>query len=216
MRNFQACERGRRFRWHDAHELGNDHRHRDRRRRHLRAVARAQSAPARHRLPTSMSAPPQIKELGVGITLLPHAHARIRRARPRGRSSRRRASRIARAASSTASASSSTRSRAASSPGYDYPGSRHPSRPAASDALSTRRASGSAPTAIVTDHDCVGVEQDEDGVDAAHLRETSTGAPSRRARRRVDRLRRHQFGDPQAASTRTSSSPSPASTPGAA
>ena len=52
---------------------------------------------------------------------------------------------------------------------------------------------------VVTDHECTGFEQDENGV-TVHFKESATGRTLRAgARRRRDRLRRHQFGDPQAA-----------------
>ena len=127
---------------------------------------------------------PEMKELGVGITLLPHAmreftalglgdellRAGIENAEscffnrfgqliykePRGKARRLSVSR-----------------------------SRHPSRPAAHDPLSRRAASGSAPDCIVTDRACVGVEQDERGARVL-LQETISGrdAAAGRGRRR--------------------------------
>ena len=48
---------------------------------------------------------PEMKELGVGITLLPHGDARIHRARPAAKNCSQPASRTPKAASSIASAS---------------------------------------------------------------------------------------------------------------
>ena len=55
-----------------------------------------------------------------------------------------------------------------------------------------------ATTGSTTNHHCIGVEQDETGV-SVHFSDGPGGAaPQHRARPRRDRLRRHQFGDPQA------------------
>ncbi len=129
-------------------------------------------APARHRLRRLSSAPRRSRSSASASRCCPHG---MREFAALGLADklRRTASRIAKAASSIASASSSTRSRAANSQAM-------PSRKSACIAdgctrrSSTRRASGSGPTRIVTDHDCIGIEQDESGV-TLHLRETSTG-----------------------------------------
>ena len=70
---------------------------------------------------------------------------------------------------------------------------------------------------VVTNHHCTGVEQDSSGV-SVHFSDGPGGAqPHDRARPRRDRLRRHQFGDPQAVLSLTKASRAiPASTCGAA
>ena len=55
--------------------------------------------------------------------------------------------------------------------------------------------------AVTTNHHCLGVEQDDAGV-TVHFSDGPGGRTQHRARPRRDRLRRHQFGDPQAVLSR--------------
>ena len=120
---------------------------------------------------------PELKELGVGITLLPHATREIDALGLCPRSSRSR-SRMSKAASSIASASSSTRSRAANSPAIPIPSSASIAAGCIWRSIKPRVAA-LGPDRIVTNRHCVAIEQDDSGV-TIRLRETSTGkdAPS--------------------------------------
>ena len=91
---------------------------------------------------------PEMKELGVGITLLAACDARIHRARPAGRTARSRHREQPKAASSTASASSSTASRAARPPATNFRKSASIAAGCKSIALRARAARASAPSAI--------------------------------------------------------------------
>ena len=85
--------------------------------------------------------------------------------------------------------------------GLPVPGSRHPSRQAASRALS-RRARADRATASSTNHLCVGVEQDESGARAAVQGDDSGRALPPVAADDRDRLRRRELGGAQATGRR--------------
>ena len=115
---------------------------------------------------------PEIKPLGVGITLLAACDARIQRARPRRRiaQGRHRESRMLflqpfRAADLQRGSRQICR--------LSLSGSRHPSRPAARHPLRSR-AEAARREAVLTDCECIGVEQDERGA-TVHFKQTSTG-----------------------------------------
>ena len=158
-----------RFRPFFAHEGSH------RRRRHLRAFARAQSQAARHRgLRLRARARDQ------GARRRHHAaaarHARVRRAGPRRRIARRRY-REPRKLFLQSLRPAHLQGAARQIRRLPVSRSRHPSRPAAHDPVRGRAPSGSGAAAIVTDHDCIGVEQDDSGV-TIHF-----GGRERRARR---------------------------------
>ena len=161
---------------------------------------------------------PEIKELGVGITLLPHAMRELAmnwdcsiRSRPPG-------SKISKAVSSaTASASFSIRSRAANMPVTPIPRSAFIAAVCISRSIKRHARGGRGRRIVLTDRQCIGVEQDDAGVTIRTLKETSSGKmldldPCRRR----DRLRRYQFRRCAGSSTPTSSLPSRGSIPGAA
>ena len=148
---------------------------------------------------------PEIKELGVGITLLPHA---MREFSALGLGDELLAAGIENRESCFFNRFGQLiyKEERGKFAGYQYPevgihrGKLHV-------ILARRpRASSLGADAIRTDCECTGVEQDERGA-TAHFKQTSTGKPRDSVtRRRGDRLRRHQFGDPQAILSATTKS----------
>ena len=118
-------------------------------------------------------AAPELKELGVGITLLPHAMRELS-ALGLGDELLPPASRMPRAVSSTGSASSSTRSRAARRRAINT----RKSASIAAGCISRSIApcsSGSDTDCVATNHLCTGVEQDDRGARLG-FKETTSGA----------------------------------------
>ncbi len=157
---------------------------------------------------------PEIKELGVGITLLPHA---MREFTALGVSDELLAAGIENEESCFFNRFgqliySEERGKFA---GYPYPEvGIHRGRLQMILYAAARERLGAE--AIRTDHECVGVEQDANGA-TLFLQGNVVRARARAgARQRGDRLRRHQFGDPQAFLSGRPSGLFRASIPGAA
>ena len=125
----------------------------------------------------------EIRPLGVGINILPHASRELATAGPRGRAIARLRARARGGVLQPLRPTDLPRAARSSTPGYERSAVLDPPRRTAASAARCRRRADRAPTACLPGWTCIGFEQDAAGVVAAFPRHAQPAERPRPARR---------------------------------